>query len=126
MRTRAPGGLLRRRSSAVVLFDREVTRNESPRLAMLRTVTLVVGATVGADGRETVLRLGMRGARRERFAPVHQQLASLPTGRSLAGQAIASRKSPRSRVANPPAAGGSRFSFRQSTKVSRSQAAFGR
>jgi len=53
-------------SNLVALFKREVTRNESPRLATLRTDLLVVGAIVGADGRKTVLRLGLRGARRER------------------------------------------------------------
>jgi hypothetical protein len=61
----------------VAVFKRDVTRNESPRLATLRTDLLVVGAIVGADGRKTVLRLGLRGERRERFAQLLQRLAAL-------------------------------------------------
>jgi len=68
----------------VALFKREVTRNESARLATLRTDTLVVGAIVGADGRKTMLRLGLRGPRRERFAQLLQRLTTLPTVAHLA------------------------------------------
>jgi hypothetical protein len=70
----------------VALFKREVTRNESPRLATLRTDLIVIGAIVGADGRKTVLRLGLRGPRRERFAQLLERLAALPTVAHLASR----------------------------------------
>jgi hypothetical protein len=42
-------------------FKREVTQDQAPRLATLRTQVLVVGAILGREGRHTVLRLGLRG-----------------------------------------------------------------
>ena len=58
-------------------FKREVTRDESPRLMTLRSQVLVVGAILGADGRKAVLRLGLRGRWRERFAVLLERIASL-------------------------------------------------
>jgi hypothetical protein len=58
-------------------FKREVTRDESPRLMTLRSQVLVVGAILGADGRKAVLRLGLRGRWRERFAALLERIASL-------------------------------------------------
>jgi hypothetical protein len=58
-------------------FKREVTRDESPRLMTLRSQVLVVGAILGADGRKVVLRLGLRGRWRERFAALLERIASL-------------------------------------------------
>jgi hypothetical protein len=58
-------------------FKREVTRDESPRLMTLRSRVLVVGAILGADGRKAVLRLGLRGHWRERFAALLERIASL-------------------------------------------------
>src|SRR5580693_6147366 len=42
-------------------FKREVTHNQALRLMTLRTRLLVIGAIGGADGRQKVLRLGLRG-----------------------------------------------------------------
>lgn len=58
-------------------FKREITRAESPRLMTLRTQVLVAGAILGADGRKKVLRLGLRGPWRERFATLLQRIAEL-------------------------------------------------
>lgn len=58
-------------------FKREVTRDESPRLMTLRSQVLVVGAILGADGRKVVLRLGLRGRWRERFAALLERISSL-------------------------------------------------
>ncbi len=41
-------------------FKREVTHNEAPRLMTLRSRLFVIGAIRGADGRQQVLRLGLR------------------------------------------------------------------
>jgi hypothetical protein len=76
----------------MALFKREVTRNESTRLATLRTDTLVVGAIVGADGRKTVLRLGLRAGRRERFVQLLQRLSAL--GATVARLPLGTTKSP--------------------------------
>jgi len=48
-------------------FKADVTRDPAPQLARLRTQHFVAGAIVGRDGREVVLRLGLRGRYRERF-----------------------------------------------------------
>jgi hypothetical protein len=61
----------------VAAFKREVTRNEAPQLGTLRTELLVVGGIVGADGRKTVLRLGLRGERRERFQQILARVATV-------------------------------------------------
>jgi hypothetical protein len=58
-------------------FKREVTRDESARLMTLRSQVLVVGAILGADGRKPVLRLGLRGRWRERFAALLERIACL-------------------------------------------------
>jgi hypothetical protein len=61
----------------VAAFKREVTRNDAPQLGTLRTDVLVVGGIVGADGRKTVLRLGLRGERRHRFEQLLQRVATV-------------------------------------------------
>jgi hypothetical protein len=53
--------------NVVAEFKREVVRDEAPRLTTLRTDVLVVGAILGADGRQRLLRLGLRTPWRERF-----------------------------------------------------------
>jgi len=58
-------------------FKREVTQNEAPRLMTLRTRLLVIGAIRGADGRQQILRLGLRGHWRQRFAALLQRIAAL-------------------------------------------------
>ena len=58
-------------------FKREVTRDEKPRLMTLRTRLLVIGAIRGADGRQQVLRLGLRGRWRQRFAALLARIAAL-------------------------------------------------
>jgi hypothetical protein len=60
-------------------FKREITRDESPRLMTVRTQVLVAGAILGADGRKKVLRLGLRGPWRERFADLLQRISELTT-----------------------------------------------
>jgi hypothetical protein len=61
----------------VAAFKREVTRNETPQLGTLRTDVLVVGGIVGTDGRKTVLRLGLRGERRQRFELLLERVANV-------------------------------------------------
>ena len=58
-------------------FKREVTQNEAPRLMTLRTRLLVIGAIRGADGRQQLLRLGLRGHWRQRFAALLLRIAAL-------------------------------------------------
>ena len=58
-------------------FKREVTQHEAPRLMTLRTRLLVIGAIRGADGRRQILRLGLRGRWRQRFAALLQRIAAL-------------------------------------------------
>lgn len=55
-------------------FLAEVTRDPAPQLARLRTEHLVAGAIVGRDGREVVLRLGLRGRYRERFVALLERI----------------------------------------------------
>ncbi len=55
-------------------FKREVTQDERPRLMTLRTNLLVVGAILGSSGHKQVLRLGLRGRWRERFAQLIEKL----------------------------------------------------
>jgi hypothetical protein len=87
----------------LALFKRDITHNESPRLATLRTDTLVVGAIVGADGRKTVLRLGLRGERRERFAQLLRRLTELdPTVAHLASHQVQARARPWQLRRKPP------------------------
>ena len=70
----------------VAHFKEDITRNPSPRLMTLRPQVLVAGAVLGSDGRKTVLRLGLRGAWRERFATLLQRISDLaiPTVAHLA------------------------------------------
>ena len=58
-------------------FKREVPQDESPRLLTLRTKILVIGAILGAEGRHTVLRLGLRDRWRQRFAALLKRIAAL-------------------------------------------------
>ena len=58
-------------------FKHEVTQDEAPRLMTLRTRLLVIGAIRGAEGRQPVLRLGLRGHWRQRFAALLQRIAAL-------------------------------------------------
>jgi len=62
--------------SLIADFKRELTRDESPRLMTLRTRLLVIGAIGGADGRQQVLRLGLRGRWRQRFAALLARIAA--------------------------------------------------
>jgi len=66
------------------LFKRHVLRDETPQLATVRRTTLVIGAILGAAGRTPVLRLGLRGRWRERFAALLERIAALPTVATLA------------------------------------------
>ena len=59
-------------------FKREVMQDESPHLLTLRTKALVIGGILGAEGRHTVLRLGLRGRWRRRFAGLLERVAALP------------------------------------------------
>jgi len=58
-------------------FKREVTQDESSRLITLRTKLLVSGAILGAEGRHTVLRLGLRDRWRQRFIELLERIAAL-------------------------------------------------
>ena len=71
-------------------FKREVTQNEAPRLMTLRTRLLVIGAIRGADGRQQLLRLGLRGRWRQRFAALLARIAALavPTVAQFAADQI--------------------------------------
>jgi Transposase DDE domain group 1 len=73
-------------------FKREVTQNEAPRLMTLRTRLLVIGAIRGADGRQQILRLGLRGRWRQRFAALLARIAALPV--STVAQFAADQKNP--------------------------------
>ena len=44
---------------------------------ILRSQVLVAGAVLGSDGRQKVLRLGLRGRWRERFAALLQRISEL-------------------------------------------------
>jgi hypothetical protein len=61
----------------VALFKREVTRNERPQLTTLRARLLVVGAILGARGRQPILRLGLTGHGRARFATLLDRIGAL-------------------------------------------------
>lgn len=63
--------------NVVALFKREVTRHEASRLGTLRAELLVVGSSVGADGRKPVLRLGLKGALRQRFARLLERISTV-------------------------------------------------
>ena len=61
----------------VAQFKREVTQDEAPRLSTLRTKILVIGAIIGSEGRQTVLRLGLRDRWRQHFAILLERIAGL-------------------------------------------------
>jgi hypothetical protein len=69
-----------------------VTQDEAPRLMTLRTRLLVIGAIRGADGRQQILRLGLRGHWRQRFAALLQRIAALAV--STVAQFAADQKNP--------------------------------
>jgi len=81
-------------------FQREVTQNEAPRLMTLRTRLLVIGAIRGADGRQQILRLGLRGRWRQRFAALLARIAVLAV--STVAQFAADQKNPVPRPWKPP------------------------
>ena len=57
-------------------FNREVLRNESPRLLTLRTKYFVIGAIRGSSGRKTILRLGLRDRRQKAFSALLERVAA--------------------------------------------------
>jgi len=58
----------------VAAFKAAVTHDPAPQLSRLRTDHFVAGAIVGRDGREVVLRLGLRGRYRDRFAVLLERI----------------------------------------------------
>jgi hypothetical protein len=68
----------------VAEFKREILHDQATRLSTMRHQLLVVGAILGAKGRQPVLRLGLRGYWRERFAALLQRIALF--GRSTVTQ----------------------------------------
>jgi hypothetical protein len=61
----------------IAAFKADVTRDPAPQLGRLRTQHFVAGAIVGRDGRQVVLRLGLRGRYRERFSAFLQRIDEL-------------------------------------------------
>lgn len=61
----------------VAEFKREVTRDDKPQLDSLRARLLVVGAILGAAGRNRVLRLGLKGEFRDTFETLFARIAAL-------------------------------------------------
>ncbi len=61
----------------VAAFKAEVTQDPAPQLGRLRTQHFVAGAIVGREGRDVVLRLGLRGHYRERFAHLLERIEAL-------------------------------------------------
>jgi hypothetical protein len=59
----------------VAIFKREVLHDESPTLDTVRNTTLVVGAILGQEGRNPVLRLGLKGVFRQRFDTLLARIA---------------------------------------------------
>jgi hypothetical protein len=57
-------------------FKRDIVRESTARLLTLRHQVLVVGAILGAEGRRRVLRLGLRGPWRTRFATLLARIAT--------------------------------------------------
>jgi hypothetical protein len=57
-------------------FKRDIVRDNTARLLTLRHQVLVVGAILGAEGRRRVLRLGLRGPWRARFATLLARIAT--------------------------------------------------
>jgi hypothetical protein len=73
------------------LFKRHVLRDEAPHLGTIRRTTLVIGAILGATGRTPVLRLGLRGRWRERFATLLERINAVPTVATVPQSQDASR-----------------------------------
>lgn len=92
--------------NVVAEFKREVVRDEAPRLMTLRTDVLVVGAILGAEGRQRVLRLGLRKAWRDRFAEFLARIATVAVStvaQLLQAAALPAEISPRPwRLRRPP------------------------
>lgn len=80
-------------------FKHEVTQDEAPRLMTLPTRLLVIGAIRGAEGRQPVLRLGLRGHWRQRFAALLQRIAALAP--STVAQFTNDQKNPPSKPWKP-------------------------
>lgn len=80
-------------------FKHEVTQDEAPRLMTLPTRLLVIGAIRGAEGRQPVLRWGLRGHWRQRFAALLQRIAALAA--STVAQFTNDQKNPPSKPWKP-------------------------
>ena len=60
-------------------FKRSVLQDDAPQLGTVRHTTFVIGAILGTKGRKRVLRLGLRGRWRERFAAILARIATALT-----------------------------------------------
>lgn len=60
-------------------FKQKILLDHAPQLSNVRHTTLVVSAILGRKGRTPVLRLGLRGRWRDRFATLLARLASFST-----------------------------------------------
>jgi hypothetical protein len=63
----------------VAQFKHQVLLDDAPQLGTLRHSTFVIGAILASKGRTPVLRLGLRGRWRERFATLLARIAALST-----------------------------------------------
>lgn len=63
----------------LALFKKHVLLDHAPQLSRVRHTTFVIGAILGSKGRRPILRLGLRGRWRERFAALLARIASLST-----------------------------------------------
>jgi hypothetical protein len=64
------------RFNLLAAFEHQVLEDDAPHLPTLRDDLFVVGAIRGTAARKEVLRLGLRGQRRERFARLLARLAA--------------------------------------------------
>jgi hypothetical protein len=76
--------------------------DESARLMTLRSRLLVIGAIRGTDGRQQVLRLGLRERWRQRFAALLERIAALAV--STVAQFTDLHKAPAPKPCKPPPA----------------------
>jgi hypothetical protein len=74
--TEAVFGLICAFYNQVAAFKADAIRDPNPQLARPRTEHFVAGAIVGRDGRQVVLRLGLRACYRERFIALLERLDS--------------------------------------------------
>jgi hypothetical protein len=81
----------------------------------LRTRLLVIGAIRGAEGRQPVLRLGLRGRWRQRFAALLARIAALAV--STVAQFAADQKYPVPRPWKPPPRASNHPYFQRSNEV---------